>query len=71
MVVINIDNEVYRAIETAAHGGDLNQSLRRLLGLPPASSPTEPAPVGEFAALIAAELIAPGDHLSPPHRSST
>jgi hypothetical protein len=65
MPSVNVDDEVYRAIEAAARDGEsVNQSLRRLLGLPPATGTgtgTGPQAAGELAALIAAGLIALGE----------
>lgn len=63
MVPIDIDDEVYAAIEAAAIGGEHpNQVLRRLLGLPPAADRDAGArPEGELAALLAAGLLNLGD----------
>jgi len=65
MPVVTVDDEVYHAIEAAAPGGEsLNQSLRRVLGLPPTVEASGgPRLVGELAGLIRAGMIAPGDRL--------
>jgi len=63
MPVITVDDEVYHAIEATAHDGEsLNQAVRRLLGLPPATgTATGLQTAGELAELIAAGLIALGE----------
>jgi hypothetical protein len=67
MVLIDVDGEVYHAIEAAVRGGEsCNQVVRRLLGLPPWPDPQLwPSPIGELARLVSAGLVALGEPLYP------
>lgn len=64
MIPIDVDDEVHRAIYTAACTGDANQRLRHLLHLPHDPCPdTGVSTQGELAGLVAAGLIALGEQV--------
>lgn len=63
MAAIDVDDEVYRTIDRATRGREMNQGLRELLGLAPTGTLDKQKTAGDLAGLISARLITPGDHL--------